>query len=111
MVLAAIVPEGMAHIDAAMGIGQAGDEEVFVGKAVRVAGLAGQPSLAGGAAQHHGRAEGQPAEIGRASCRESVCQYVSISVVAVSLKKEQHHTYTSVDFSTHTPRSSGSHYK
>src|SRR3546814_14503417 len=26
-------------------------------------------------------------EIGRASCRESVCQYVSISVVAVSLKK------------------------
>src|SRR3546814_16052400 len=27
------------------------------------------------------------AEIGRASCRERVCQYVSISVVAVSLKK------------------------
>src|SRR3546814_15809621 len=26
--------------------------------------------------------------IGRASCRESVCQYVSISVVAVSLKKK-----------------------
>src|SRR3546814_12726964 len=26
-------------------------------------------------------------EIGRASCRERVCQYVSISVVAVSLKK------------------------
>src|SRR3546814_12089642 len=26
-------------------------------------------------------------EIGRASCRESVCQYVYISVVAVSLKK------------------------
>src|SRR3546814_15721097 len=26
-------------------------------------------------------------EIGRASCRESVCQYVVISVVAVSLKK------------------------
>src|SRR3546814_15393788 len=26
------------------------------------------------------------AEIGRASCRERVCQYVSISVVAVSLK-------------------------
>src|SRR3546814_11335218 len=25
---------------------------------------------------------------GRASCRESVCQYVSISVVAVSLKKK-----------------------
>src|SRR3546814_13871293 len=27
-------------------------------------------------------------EIGRASCRGSVCQYVSISVVAVSLKKQ-----------------------
>src|SRR3546814_14285181 len=26
-------------------------------------------------------------KIGRASCRERVCQYVSISVVAVSLKK------------------------
>src|SRR3546814_15874624 len=26
-------------------------------------------------------------EIGRASCRETVCQYVSISVVAVSLKQ------------------------
>src|SRR3546814_18803964 len=28
-------------------------------------------------------------EIGRASCRERVCQYVSISVVAVSLKKKK----------------------
>src|SRR3546814_16245113 len=28
-------------------------------------------------------------EIGRASCRERVCQYVSISVVAVSLKKKR----------------------
>src|SRR3546814_15820017 len=27
-------------------------------------------------------------QIGRASCRESVCQYVKISVVAVSLKKK-----------------------
>src|SRR3546814_21066092 len=27
-------------------------------------------------------------EIGRASCRERVCQYVSIQVVAVSLKKK-----------------------
>src|SRR3546814_15356710 len=27
-------------------------------------------------------------EIGRASCRERVCQYVSISVVAVSLQKK-----------------------
>src|SRR3546814_19966191 len=28
-------------------------------------------------------------EIGRASCRERVCKYVSISVVAVSLKKKK----------------------
>src|SRR3546814_11037842 len=28
-------------------------------------------------------------EIGRASCRERVCQYVSISGVAVSLKKKE----------------------
>src|SRR3546814_16975536 len=28
-------------------------------------------------------------EIGRASCRERVCQYVSISVVGVSLKKKK----------------------
>src|SRR3546814_14195985 len=28
--------------------------------------------------------------IGRASCRERVCQYVSISEVAVSLKKKTH---------------------
>src|SRR3546814_20616496 len=28
-------------------------------------------------------------EIGRASCRERVCQYVWISVVAVTLKKKQ----------------------
>src|SRR3546814_17142626 len=28
-------------------------------------------------------------KIGRASCRERVCQYVLISVVAVSLKKKQ----------------------
>src|SRR3546814_11132013 len=40
-------------------------------------------------------------EIGRASCRERVCQYVSISVVAVSLKnKIQSHSlmYTSSHF-------------
>src|SRR3546814_18357365 len=32
--------------------------------------------------------EGEDLEIGRASCRERVCQYVSISVVAGSLKKK-----------------------
>src|SRR3546814_18532908 len=31
-------------------------------------------------------------EIGRASCRERVCQYVSISVVAVSLTKKDRDT-------------------
>src|SRR3546814_20526036 len=30
-------------------------------------------------------------EIGRASCRERVCQYVSISVVAVPLKTKNNH--------------------
>src|SRR3546814_2095025 len=33
--------------------------------------------------------EATPLQIGRASCRERVCQYVWISVVAVSLKKTQ----------------------
>src|SRR3546814_15360194 len=49
--------------------------------------------LVGGAA----RARLQPAQpafraakIGRASCRERVCQYGSISVVAVSLKKNKY---------------------
>src|SRR3546814_14196978 len=32
-------------------------------------------------------------EIGRASCRERVCQSVSILVVAVSLKKKEKHKY------------------
>src|SRR3546814_16958485 len=32
---------------------------------------------------------GEPPQIGRAPCRERVCQYVSISVVDVSLKKKQ----------------------
>src|SRR3546814_11420358 len=32
---------------------------------------------------------GLAAQIGRASCRERVCQYVEISVVAVALKKKQ----------------------
>src|SRR3546814_12307202 len=34
------------------------------------------------------------AEIGRAACRERVGPYVSISVVAVSLKHKPTHTYT-----------------
>src|SRR3546814_7542363 len=35
-----------------------------------------------------GRPGGLRRQIGRASCRERVCQYVSISVVAVSLQKK-----------------------
>src|SRR3546814_18231566 len=35
-----------------------------------------------------------PGQIGRASCRERVCQYVSISVVAVSLKKKINELYS-----------------
>src|SRR3546814_19287570 len=35
------------------------------------------------------REEGLEQEIGRASCRESVCQYVLISAVADSLKKKE----------------------
>src|SRR3546814_18327744 len=38
-------------------------------------------------------------EIGRASCRERVCQYVSISVVAVSLTKKQKTTSVSKQMS------------
>src|SRR3546814_14408609 len=38
---------------------------------------------------------GRDEEIGRASCRESVCQYVMISVVAVSIKKQNDITQTS----------------
>src|SRR3546814_13546207 len=33
-------------------------------------------------------------QIGRESCRESVCQYVSFSVVAVSLRKKETHKHT-----------------
>src|SRR3546814_18052695 len=41
-----------------------------------------------GSAAHGLVGGGTGGEIGRASCRESVCQYVYISVVAVSLKKK-----------------------
>src|SRR3546814_12313677 len=35
---------------------------------------------------------GHAGQIGRASCRERVCQYVSIQVVAVSIKKKKPQT-------------------
>src|SRR3546814_14083044 len=43
---------------------------------------AGDPALA-----HRGGGD-RRREIGRATCRERVCQYVQMSVVAVSLKKK-----------------------
>src|SRR3546814_16978652 len=46
------------------------------------------------AADLYGTAVGQRQQIGRASCRERVCQYVLISVVAVSLKKKKKNKYT-----------------
>src|SRR3546814_12887245 len=46
------------------------------------------------------------AEIGRASCRERVCQYVSISVVAVSLKKK-----TTKHTGSHVYDTNPSHYQ
>src|SRR3546814_20152985 len=50
-------------------------------------------------------------EIGRASCRERVCQYVSISVVAVSLKKKNNqqrlpHSFAHIDNSKYHTLSS-----
>src|SRR3546814_20090313 len=49
--------------------------------------------LKGAGAQRQGRytkqdGTGRPSKIGRASCRARVCQYVSISVVAVPYKKK-----------------------
>src|SRR3546814_21121476 len=57
---------------------------VFAGRRARVLGLAA------------GRREVdlvRQQEIGSASCRERVCQYVSISVVAASLNKKQNYIY------------------
>src|SRR3546814_14967452 len=54
------------------------------------AGKAGATGRAGAAGAFGGsrlNAAGAIYQIGRASCRERVCQYVSISVVAESLKK------------------------
>src|SRR3546814_11456009 len=45
--------------------------------------------------EEHGDTAARAAEIGRASRRERVCQYVWISVVAGSIqKKSEHHNYT-----------------
>src|SRR3546814_11963986 len=69
----------VGHDRAAGGIlrGQRDEAELGTGKQAQVPGQATQVE--------HG-------EIGRASWRERVCQYVEISVVAVSLKKKKQHT-------------------
>src|SRR3546814_16714612 len=41
-------------------------------------------------------------QIGRASCRERVCQYVYISVVGVSFKKQKNHYHLDVRWTTET---------
>src|SRR3546814_17214199 len=48
-------------------------------------------------------------QIGRASCRERVCQYVEISVFAVSLKKKTHKVTDLVHFNSHSERFQTSH--
>src|SRR3546814_14723799 len=44
---------------------------------------------------------GRQLQIGRASCRERVCQYVKISVVAVSFKKKKEHKRISITHNTY----------
>src|SRR3546814_17226318 len=63
---------------------------VFTAAAIAAASMAGLPPMLGFIGQESVFAALLVVEIGRASCRESVCQYVSISVVAVSLKKKTH---------------------
>src|SRR3546814_17867818 len=59
------------------------------GVVVQPQGQAAEDADDGRGDQRHGRnAALKDQEIGKASCRERVCQYVSISVVAVSLKKK-----------------------
>src|SRR3546814_12894470 len=48
-----------------------------------------RPSIAANSAGALGSAVAKRSEIGRASCRERGCQYVEISVVAVSSKKKK----------------------
>src|SRR3546814_15603434 len=55
-----------------------------------IEGMASTFSGAADMARASGEAEVEKLhEIGRASCRERVCQYVQISVVAVTLKKKK----------------------
>src|SRR3546814_17805656 len=80
--------------------GERGETDILKGKARRIADrLFGRRVDSGGPEQRAlGKIFDTPPEdsinelsqkIGRASCRERVCQYVYISLVAVSLKKKQ----------------------
>src|SRR3546814_16818382 len=55
-------------------------------------------SAAGYTAFVYGPGDIAQAPIGRASCRESVCQYVSISVVAGSSKKKHYTIHTNTTY-------------
>src|SRR3546814_18783339 len=68
-----------------------------IGETLEIGGQGGLPAHGDavdrfGPCRDAGAERGQPRKIGRASCRGSGCQYVSISVVAVSLKKKQQKT-------------------
>src|SRR3546814_13514383 len=67
---------------------RADDGQLRLSDGVRIARLTQEvpPALAG--TVYDVVAQGLGEQIGRASCRERVCQYVYISVVAVSLKKK-----------------------
>src|SRR3546814_12932239 len=69
-----------------------GDELIEVlqaGLVLRVAAGAQRVEIAALVEQQR-QALGDRGEIGRASCRERVCQYVSVSVVAVSLQQKRY---------------------
>src|SRR3546814_15764572 len=69
-------------------IGRAGDD-LEDGDWVRAAGRIDEAAAVGTGAGRRG-----VIEIGRASCRASGCQYVYISVAAVSLTKQSSYIYT-----------------
>src|SRR3546814_20009813 len=75
---------GAAQVVGGVGAGTAGTAPSAA--AARADQLPAGGAQAGTTFLGHGIGD-QPREIGRTSCRERVCQYVYISVVAVSLKK------------------------
>src|SRR3546814_20181682 len=66
-----------------------GDANDYVGKGLSGGRIIVRPPVSSPLVSQHNSIVGNT-EIGRASCRERVCQYVSISVVAVSFKKKIH---------------------